>query len=389
MKTVFNFIFFLNLLLFPIIKGEEFNFPGEIEGKVKVSVMSQDWGAIIWLIENGSSVKKGDVVAKMDPKRVQEELDSKKDSLDRMVEELKSFNKDLEDANREEDVNISQAKLERDLANVRWQEAKVGLYGIALSRLKADIVNAEIEYEKKRLADITAEKLHAINLIDEQSFEKSKLDLDLATLEVELRKNALQIQIKEKEAIEKASKMNYDLKEIQYQKADMSKLNRIQKIKFNINKKEEAIINMKDSIKKDEARLAGLTLITPFDGTVQYKMRSGRPLQVGDRVGRGFAMIDILYTERKKIIIKIEEKSILKFKLGDEANITITDTSEIVKGKISAISTTPRDKNESLGPVGRRVGGYSGITIFDVEVSFEDPQQRYKYGFTATVTFKK
>ena len=180
-----------------------------------------------------------------------------------------------------------------------------------------------------------------------------------------------------------------EVKEIQLQKAEKNKLNRTQKIKFEIQKKEENLINLNDSIKKNELRLANLTLIAPVDGIAKHRFNQGKLIQVGDRTSKGYAVIDILYGEKKKIIIKVDEKLILKFKINDVAKIKVLDTGEVLSGAITRISNTPKDKNESLGPVGRRVSGYSGITIFEVEVSFDDPQSKYMFGFNTSVTFTK
>lgn len=387
-----NFLTFIISILFfnsEFLGGEDYTFTGEIEGKVKVSASSQEWGSLIWLIENGVVVKKGEVVAKMDSRRKIEDLDSNKESLDRMNEELKNSKKDLEDAFKEEDVIISQDKLERDLAKVKWEMAKSGIYGIELSRIQTDIINAEIILEKRKLAYTISKGLFEKGLEEEQSFQQKKLDLELAEIEVQLKLIGLKIKQKEKKDLEILSKIELDIEEISLQKAEQNKLNRTQKIIFTIQKKEEAIINLKDSIKKNETRLEGLTITAPVDGIAKHRMQNGKIIQVGDRIGRGFAVIDILFVDKKKILINVEEKDILKFKVNDDATITLTDTHEVFKGKISRISNTPRDKNENLGPVGRRLNGYSGITVFEVEVSFDDPHFKYKPGFTAQISFKK
>lgn len=374
---------------FTCVLGEDFTFNGEIEGKVKLSASSQDWGAITWLIENGTVVKKGDVVAKMDPKRTQERLDASKDDLDRMNEELKNSKKELSDAFKEEDVVISQVTLERDLSKVKWDIAKSGIYGIELSRIQADIIATEIELDKRKLGFSISKELFEKGLEEEQSFQQAKLDLELAENNVQLKKLGLIIKQNDKKNLEKISKIEFDIKDLQLQKAEKNKLNRTQRIKFEIEKKEEALINLNDSIKKNEFRLASLNIIAPVEGIAKHRSNSGKFIQVGDRIGRGFAVIDILYVEKKKILIKVEEKHILKFKINDGAKIKLIETGEFFNGFISRISNTPRDKNESLGPVGRRVNGFSGITVFEVEISFDDPLLKYKSGFNTLITITK
>lgn len=379
------FTLYLNLWAY----SEDFVFPGEIEGKVKVSVTSLDWGSILWLIENGSIIKKGDVVAKMETRRVDEYLEAKKDEIDKLKEDLSANKKELEEADKNEDVNISQVKLERDLAKVKWEIEKSGVYGIELSRLQSEIINSEIEFEKKKLEYLTSKKLFEKELEEEQSYQQAKMDLDLAEFKVTLKKNNLKIKINEKLDSEKISKLELEAKELQLLKSIKNKLNIIQKIKFDIGKKEEAIINLNDNIKKSETRIKNLVLAAPSDGIAKYRTNNGKLVQIGDRVGRGFAILDILYSEQKKVIVLIEEKHILKFSLGDKAKIKVSDTGEVFEGAISRISNSPKDKNENLGPVGRRVSGYSGITVFEVEVSFDDPESKYKFGFKTMVTFSK
>lgn len=395
MRATLNLMkFYVLLIVFTFslsqwVYCEDFTYPGEIEGKVKVSVTSLDWGSLFWLIENGSVVKKGDEVAKMETKRVEEQLESRKDDIDKLKDDLNVQKKDLEETSKNEDVTISQVTLERDLTKVKWEIEKAGIYGIELSRLQSEIVNANIELEKKKLDYTTSKKLHDIGLEEEQSYKQAKMDLDLAEIDVSLQKNNLEIKIKEKLDSEKTSKLEFDAKELQLQKAIKNKLNLIQKMKFEIDKKDEAIINLNDNIKKYEVRLKNLILTSPSDGIAKYRLNNGKLVQLGDRVGRGYAVIDILHSDQKKIVIQIEEKHILKFSLNDKAKIKVLDTGEIFEGSISRISNSPKDKNESLGPVGRRVSGFSGITVFEVDVSFDDPESKYKFGFKTLVTFSK
>lgn len=387
-----KYAFFLIVFTFCLshrIFCEDFVFTGEIEGKVKVSVTSLEWGGILWLIENGSPVKKGDVVAKMETRRVDEHLEAKKDEIDRLKEELNANKKELEETDKNEDVNISQVTLERDLAKVKWEIEKSGIYGIELSRLQSEIINSEIELEKKKFEYTTSKKLFEKQLEEEQSYQQAKLDLELAEINLSVKKNNLEIKIKEKSDSEKISKLELEAKELQLQKAIKNKLNITQKIRFEIEKKEEGIINLNDNIKKNETRVKNLILLAPSDGIAKYRINNGKLVQIGDRIGRGFAIIDILYSEQKKIIVLIEEKHILKFSLNDKAKIKLLDTGEIFEGSISRISNSPKDKNENLGPVGRRVSGFSGITVFEVELSFDDPAFKFKYGFKAQVTFSK
>ena len=107
-----------------------------------------------------------------------------------------------------------------------------------------------------------------------------------------------------------------------------------------------------------------------------------------------YEYITIHHTYIKRIQLNayiryFKEKHILKFQIKDEAKIKLLDTGHVFSGFISRISNSPRDKNESLGPVGRKASGYSGITVFEVEVSFDDPLFEYKFGFNTLVTFSK
>lgn len=376
-------------LLSQKIHSEDFVFPSEIEGKVKLSVTSLEWGGILWLIENGTPVKKGDVVAKMETRRMEDQLDARKDEIDKLKEDLNTNKKELEETDKNEDVTISQVTLERDLAKVKWEIEKSGIYGIELSRLQSEIINAEIDHEKKKFEYTTSKKLFEKQLEEEQSYQQATMDLELAKINLDLKKNNLEIKIKEKLDSEKTAKLELEAKELQLQKSIKNKLNTMQKIRFEIDKKEEALINLNDSIKKSETRLKNLILHAPSDGIAKYRINNGKLVQIGDRVGRGFAIIDILFSEQKKVIVLIEEKHILKFSLDDKAKIKVLDTGEVFEGSITKISNSPKDKNENLGPIGRRVSGFSGITVFEVEVSFDDPELKYKYGFKTLVTFSK
>ncbi len=382
-----KFVCYLVLFFCPIsIFGqEEPVFTGDIQSKTRLSVSSRVWGKLSWLTENGAFVKKGDIVAKLESQDVVERLDSIKDSLKKLEDEKENLLKQFKEVGDDADIQVQQITLERDLALVNFKLAQQGVYGIESARFDVNIHNADLDFKKQKIDLENSRLLFEKGLEQEQVFQDKKINLKVTENNLELEKIKRSIE-------ENSKKLNLEKKEVELKIAEVklknsvkNKEHKLQKIKFDIEKKEEAIVNTRDSLRKEQARLESHEVRTNVEGIARYREKDGVFLQVGDRIMRGHAVIDITYENKRKVDIDIEEKYILKYKIGQKMSVLIKETQEVAEGYITAISSNPLDLNEKMGAVARRLSGLSGITVFEVEVTFDDPELKYTPGLSVEV----
>ncbi|PCJ58027.1 MAG: hypothetical protein COA79_14750 [Planctomycetota bacterium] len=371
--------------IFSFIYADTPDYLGEVEGKIKLSANTQERGSISWLIENGTRVKKGDVVGRLDNKRITESLERDQDYLDKLNDDKETLLKDFIESKNKLDLDVRQITLERDLARVDWEIKKLGVYGVPLSRYKASISNAEIDLSKAQTKFNRSETLFKKDLEEKRSYEQAQIDVKIAKINLNIKKIKLSIKKKLFKNEEEKARINLDIKNVILKRTIKGRELNLQGLKFNIKNKEEAIINQIDKVEKRKLSLKNHEIFSPVDGIAKHGKKHGRILKVGARVGQGFAVVYILNINIKKIIIDVHEKFILKYKNGDKAIIKGIDSEATVIGKVFKIGNAPRDKNEKLGPVGRKKGGLSGITVFEVEINFIDLEQSWTPGLKVKV----
>ncbi|MBC7319543.1 HlyD family secretion protein, partial [bacterium] len=175
---------------------------GVLEAKDTVDITSEVGGTVIWVAEEGSRVKKGDILCKIDPHDyelavTQAELNYKNAKL-----KLEQAKINLESQKKQLEQNIRDAQTNRDNAYIELQKAKRQLddaerlykaNAITLNELKtyrdnySKALNAYNQaVENLRLLESTkADKLAQAErdvALAESSLEQARLDLDKAKL---------------------------------------------------------------------------------------------------------------------------------------------------------------------------------------------------------------
>ena len=173
---------------------------GVLEAKDTVDVTSEIGGTVLWVAEEGSMVKKGDVVCKIDPHDYEVALNQAELTYRNAKLKLEQAKINLENQKRQLEQNIRDAKTNRDNAHIELQKAKRQLDDAErLYRVNAITLNELKTYrdnyskalntynqtvENLRLLESTkADKLAQAErdvLLAETSLEQAKLDLDKA-----------------------------------------------------------------------------------------------------------------------------------------------------------------------------------------------------------------
>lgn len=175
---------------------------GVLEAKDTVDVTSEIGGTVIWVAEEGSRVKKGDVVCKIDPHDYEVALTQAELNYKNARLRLEQARINLENQKKQLEQNIRDAKTSKDNTYIELQKAKRQLddaerlykaNAITLNELKTyrdnytKALNAYNQaVENLRLLESTrADKLAQAErdvLLAETSLEQAKLDLDRAKL---------------------------------------------------------------------------------------------------------------------------------------------------------------------------------------------------------------
>lgn len=178
---------------------------GTLEPEKSLDLVSRISGTVLYVIDEGKFVKKGDILLKLDQSDYQ---NSYKQSLIAYQNAKINFDQtklNYESQRKQLDKNLQDAKISKDNANIEFQNAKRNLERIEELYKKgvasqSDLDNAKYTYEKAKNSLLQAEANY--NLVKnnyenelknlEKQLEISKLALDKAELELENAKRNLE-----------------------------------------------------------------------------------------------------------------------------------------------------------------------------------------------------
>lgn len=178
---------------------------GTLEPEKSLDIVSRVSGSVVYVVDEGKFVKQGDILLKLDQSDYQ---NSYKQSLIAYQNAKISFEQtrlNYESQRKQLDKSLQDARINRDNANIEFQNAKRNLERIEELYRKgvasqSDLDNAKYTYEKAKNSLLQAESNY--NLVKnnyenelknlEKQLEVSKLNLDKAELELDNAKRNLE-----------------------------------------------------------------------------------------------------------------------------------------------------------------------------------------------------
>ncbi len=363
---------------------------GTIQAREKIIVKNEVEGntSIIYIVDEGTKVKKGDLLVELDSSNLVDQ---------RIDQEIKVQNADASYISARENLAVTenQAKSDVDKAQLAYDFAKQDLdkyingeYPNQLKQAESKITIANEEYirAKDKLDWSTTlydEKyLSESELKADQLAEKQKeLSLDLAKQDLELLKNYThKRQTRQLESDVSQAEMALE-RTTRKAKADV-----VQQ-EANLKAKEAEYNRQKDKLEKIEKQIEKTKIYAPADGLALYatssdrgpgRYRSEEPLAEGSTVRERQELIHLPTTSGFNAEIGIFEASLDKVKIGQRVLITVEALpGERFLGTVVYVAPVPDAETSFLSP---------DIKLYDtkIEVDNTDNVNLLKSGMSCT-----
>jgi len=337
---------------------------GTIEPKEKIIVKNEVEGetTIIYIVDEGSEVKKGDLLVELDSSTL---TDNKVDQEIQVLSAEASFI----DARENLSVTKSQAESDVDEAELTYAFAKQDLekyiegeYPNQLKEAEANITLSEEELAEAQETLEWSTKLHEEQFIsaselesDGLAYKKKELDLDLAKRDLELLENYThKRELAQLESDVKQAKMAME-RTTASTKAD------VVQAEANFKSKEAEYLRQQDKLKKIEGQLEKTKIYAPADGSVIYatsaeqsRSRFGggtEPLELGSSVRERQELIHLPTNEGFMVELSIAEASIDKVRTGLPTIVTVdTLPGKVFTGKVDYVSSVVDAQSAFMNP---------------------------------------
>ncbi len=325
--------------------------------KHKMSLKASVNTKLLWVIEENTVVKKGDLIAKFEKDELIDKIDNAKLDIETQEKELgilREEKKILESSNKES-IRSAEDKLSsaKDAMNKYWKldgpDAKDS-FNFQINSKKSAYNKAKDSYEKYRKSmtstiysdedekDAAEEKVESYK----QKEEQAKLDYDNAVSALKVfKKYTYPQKIKSLKNSLDQSKLALEKTKVQIASSLIQKDNSYSN---KVKQKER----MQKELKKMEEYLEEMELIAPVDGIIIYGDSDRRWNNIEIKVGMDIRRGQVLFTipEMSHLIVNLDipEQYRSRVEIGSEAIITPTSMNSLkVKGKIKQIATLPKN----------------------------------------------
>ncbi len=196
--AVIGIIFLVAILVyvFTTPKGNAIPLTGVVDGN-EVIVSPQITGRIIKLtVDEGSEVKKGDLIAELDPKELQANLAAAKANVTSIEAQVNAANHNYSWTNDQTDASIEQARARRTSSNAQLEQARAELWRdqMDLDRMQKLFAKGEVSAQDRDHAEAAVRISQANVDALEQSAKAENAALDVAQAnrkQVDVRKSEI------------------------------------------------------------------------------------------------------------------------------------------------------------------------------------------------------
>ena len=334
---------------------------GTIKAREQVIIKSEVEGntTIIFLIPEGTRVKKGELLVELDASRLD---DSKVDQEIRVQNSEAAHiraKENLEVTRSQSKSDVSRAQLDYDFAKEDLQQYLDGEYPKQLLEAENRITLAE---EDKRLADIQvewSERLLAEKYISQNEFDKDELAQTRAKLDLQLAQENRKL-LEQYTHKRKLTELNSDIEQ-----AEMA-LERVQRkanadeiqAKADLKAKLSEFNQQQKKLDKIIEQIAKAKIHAPIDGMVVYATSAQaswrgntEPLDEGQSVRERQELIHLPTADAMMAEIKIHESSLDKVSLGLDVRVTVDALpGSEYWGKVTRIAPLPDAASRWMNP---------------------------------------
>lgn len=334
---------------------------GTVRPREQIILKSEVEGqtSIIYLIEEGKEVKKGDLLVELDSSSMMDTRINQQIMVYNAEAAFINARETLEVVKNQAKADIDKATLDLEFAKQDLNQYKAGEFPKLENEAKAKITLAEETLQNAANTVTWSKKLFDEKYLsetelkkDELTAQKSKLDLDLANAELELLRNF-------------TYKRNVATYESNLKQTSMTLERTLRKVSADVAQaeaqlkaKEAEYKQQSDKLAKIEKQIQKTKITAPMDGRVIYASSTRSdfhgneaPLDEGQTVRERQELIYLPTTSSYDTEIKVHESSLDKITLGQSVMITVDALpGRTFTGRVTTIAPLPDPQSRFMNP---------------------------------------
>jgi len=372
-------IFTVTRRSFPVLVQSK----GELKAKITTDVKSRVEGraTIIWVIDEGVSVKEGDLLVRLASDEIEEKILREEASEASAIAALEAAEKDLEILIDQNKSDIRKAELKVELAEIDRKKYLEGDAKKAFMDAELELERAEQMFERAKLDFEAAEKLHEQKYKTKSEWLQAKFDLEESQRGLEkgrLSLHILQTYTHPKELRKLDSDLDEARKDLErVRKSALAK--EAQKV-ADVEAKRANLINIQTNLKKFREQKGFTEIIAPTPGLVVYETGhrwDPRKIAEGSEVYERQTIVTLPDPSVMNVIVRIHEAKTSMIEEGQRANVEIEGLpNKFFAGTVTKIAPLADSRNTWLNPE---------LKEYETEITLEHSDPSFKPGMTARV----
>lgn len=334
---------------------------GTLQSQEQIVLRSEVEGrtTIVWLIEEGRTVKEGDLLVELDSSRLKDSLVEQEIRVLNAEAILIQARENLEVVRNQAAANIEEAELGLRFARLDSEKYEQGEYPQQLQQSEADItiageelqrVTDQLEWSRRLAAEgyITRTELQA----DELAVKRRQLDLELAQGRRRLLTEFTHRQTVERQQSNiKQAEMTLDRVRRKARADTIRAESEARAREQEYNQHVARLERIKDQIRK-------CRIVAPADGLALYattvrpsRWGGNQPLAVGQDVSERTELIYLPITTAMKAEIRVPEASLTKLRVGLPAVVRVDALpGRLFPGRLARVGLLPDSQQMWMNP---------------------------------------
>lgn len=345
------------------------------------SQVTSNQAKIVWLIKEGTVVKKGDVVARFDTKPFVDELSrAERDSGDAEAT-LEAAKKLLLMQQEEEKGRIEEAERKVEIARIEAENIKEGAGPLERKQVDQRLKKAERAF---RLAKANLEDMEVLL----KRGHASMRERDKAADEFETAREQLNVAREELHNFDtykwpkmvREAELLVNAATSELQRVKVTAELQIQNKRVQLEKARRNVVNREAVRRNAQKDLENCEVKAPTDGILLYSIlpreTGRRKIQIGDSVWVGQTFLEVPDTSELIVEIQIREIDVAKIGEGMEASVELDAFPGLLfRGEVESISSLARDDGKN-----------SNIRRFYARIRLLERNDNIHVGMSATAT---
>lgn len=338
---------------------------------------------ILYVIEESSKVKKGDLLVEFASDKLKEDELTEESALSRIESELAAATQDLDIQRNQNQSDIEKADSDVKIAELELEKYTNGDYQQKLTTAKLDIKQANLDIEKRREELEKSRRLEEKEFITKTRIKELEFELERANMtlqKAELALTILETYEKPKELLAKETARDQAVQEAERVRAQAESRER------------QAVAKLKDAQSRkalSESRLARIRgelgkcrIVSPADGVVQYASGDGwrddDRIAAGQSVRKGQVILQLPDTSQMMVNTRIHEADRHMVDIGTPCLVKVPAVpGSTFRGKLTRMAQYADSAHRWMNP---------DLKEHSAEILLDDSNAPVSPGDTAEVT---